>query len=170
MIRRTGQVGTNGRAHASAWRLAVGALLAASAAVGGCGTVDPGDHFVAPETRLDEDFFFCRIQPEVLTAYSCATGLAGEGGTCHDARSALRLDAMADEEPPPCDMEGNAVSAVPPSYRRNLDAVRVTVQSDALSSPFYRRAVGLDTHPRTIFEEDSEPAALIREWINGGTM
>ncbi len=144
------------------------ALLAWAAA--GCGTVDPGDHFVPPEVRLDEDFFFCRIQPMVLTEYRCATGMGGEEGSCHDSRSALRLEAMADSEPPPCDMEGNVVSAVPLSYRRNLETSRVTVQSDAYTSPFYRRPVGLDTHPRKIFEEGSEPAELIVEWINGGAM
>ena len=45
---------------------------------------------------------------------------------------------------------------------------RVSVAVDADSSPFYRRPVGLDSHPRTIFEEDSEAAGLIRSWIEQG--
>ncbi len=67
-------------------------------------------------------------------------------------------------------MEGNVTSSVPVSYQRNLEASRVAVQSDAYTSPFYRRPVGLDTHPRQIFEEGSEPAELIVEWIQRGAM
>lgn len=130
-----------------------------------CATIDPGDNFVAPDLVIDEDFFFCRIQPEVVATQSCASGAAGEGGSCHGARSALRLDPLGETDmAPECD--GNTpTGAVPESYRRNLDAVRFTVQSDPLSSSFYRRPLLLDSHPRKIFEPGSPEEMLIFEWL-----
>ena len=132
-------------------------------------TVDLGDNFVTPDLQLDEDFFFCRIQPEILSAQGCASGAAGESGECHSARSSLRLAVMAETDPPPaCSAEGRVEGAVPMSYMANFEAVRFTVSSDPLSSPFYRRPIGLDSHPREIFGETSPEADLIVEWISAG--
>lgn len=130
-------------------------------------TVDLGDNFIPPDVTLDDEFFFCRIQPEILTTHSCAGGGSGEGGMCHSARSALRLDPLAEMESVECD--GDVLVGTPPaSYERNLDAIRFTVQNDALSSPLYRRPLGLDSHPRVIFDPASAEADLIDEWIGGG--
>lgn len=136
----------------------------------GCGTIDLGDNIVPPDLQLDEDFFYCRIQPEVLTAKSCASGAAGEEGGCHADRSSLRLVATTDP-PPICTpegvIEGGDLSA---DYIANFEAVRFTVQSDPLSSPFYRRPTGMDSHPRIIFTEDDPCAALIVDWIQRGAL
>ena len=136
-----------------------------------CGTVDLGDNFIAPDLVLDEDFFFCRVQPEVISASTCASGGAGESGSCHSARSSLRLDPAAEGvAPPPCDAEGVLLADPPAEYERNLEALRFTVQSDPLSSPVYRRPLGLDSHPRVIFDEASPQADLLVQWIlMGGT-
>lgn len=142
----------------------LGALLAGLALVG-CGTVDLGDNFVPPDLVLDEDFFYCRIQPEVISAQSCASGGAGDGNACHANRSALRLNTGAEAVPPPACEDGVVVGTVPPEYEANLEAIRFTVQSDPLSSPVYRRPIGLDSHPRVIFDESSPEADLIVEWI-----
>src|SRR5690606_18825489 len=139
------------------------------ACLSGCGTIDLGDDIVPPDLQLDEDFFHCEIQPAVLTAHSCAGGLAGEEGSCHSARSALRLVTTMDP-PPVCEggvIVGGSVSA---DSIANFEAVRFTVQSDALSSPFYRRPTGMDSHPRAIFDTDSAEAALIIDWIDRGAM
>lgn len=146
------------------------ALLFSFALVTGCGTVDLGDNFAAPELNLDEDFFFCRIQPEVIARSSCASGDAGEAGNCHSAKSALRLETEAETVARPTCENGVPTQVVPDSYRRNLERVRFTVQVDPLASPFYRRPTGLDSHPRTIFSESSEEARLIVDWIAGGAM
>jgi hypothetical protein len=130
------------------------------------GTVEPGDNFVAPELQLDEALFFCRIQPEVLTEYRCASGGDGESGSCHDSRSALRL--LETDEPPPCDDDGFVLDAIPDAYRDNLDAVRFAVQADPLTSPLYLRPLDRGSHPRPIFEEQDEAAELIFEWIAAG--
>ena len=131
------------------------------------GTVDLGDDFVAPDLQLDSDFFYCRIQPEVLTKYSCATGKSGEAGSCHDSRSAMRL--IDTKAPPPCDKSGAVVGPIPDAYQMNLEAVRFAVQSDPLSSPLYLRPLNRASHPRQIFDENDPAAKLIVEWISGAT-
>ena len=153
-------------------------LFAAALAAGVCGavgcqtvpdTVDLGDNFVTPDLQLDEDFFYCRIQPEVISAQGCSSGAAGEAGECHSARSSLRLAAMAEADAPPmCSADDRVEGPVPMSYMANFEAVRFTVSSDPLSSPFYRRPVGLDSHPREIFGELSPEADLIIQWISAG--
>jgi hypothetical protein len=162
------------------WHSAAVQRVSATAAIlsllfGGCatddngvlGTVDLGDDFVAPDLQLDEDFFYCRIQPEVLTEHSCATGASGEGGSCHDSRSALRL--LDTDAPPPCDADGFVVDSVPDAYAQNLEAVRFSVQSDALTSPLYLRPINRASHPREIFDSNDPAADLILEWIAGAT-
>lgn len=151
-----------------------GALVAGALCLGACsassdngftGSVELGDDFVAPDLQLDEDFFVCRVQPEVLTRYSCAGGADGEAGSCHDSRSALRLldtDAAA-----PCDADGSVIDAIPDAYARNLEAVRFSVQSDPLTSPLYLRPLGRASHPRSVFDEDDEAADLLVRWISG---
>ncbi len=69
--------------------------------------------------------------------------------------------------PPACDGD-ILIGTEPASYRENFQAVQFTVQTDPLSSPFYRRPVGLDSHPRVMFDEGTPEAELIIEWIGGG--
>lgn len=139
---------------------------ACSAQNGFTGTVDPGDNFVAPDLTLDERFFFCRIEPEVLQKHSCARGAAGEQGTCHDSRSALRLQPNMDSAP--CDSAGGLVGAVPDSYRADLEAIQYFVQTDPLSSPLYLRPTNQSSHPRRVFDTSDPAARLIAEWISAG--
>jgi hypothetical protein len=134
----------------------------------GCGTVDLGDNFVPPDVQLDEDYFFCVLQPQVIAGQSCASGQSGEMGQCHSARSAMRLAIAGETDAPPTCEDGVPVTAIPPSYQANLDAVRFAVQADPLASPLYRRPLQLDSHPRQIFDEASDEAAAIAEFIGGG--
>jgi hypothetical protein len=131
---------------------------------GWLGTIDLGDDFVAPDLQLDEGFFYCRIQPDVLTRHSCASGGSGEMGSCHDSNSSLRL--IASDVAPPCDGDV-LIDDVPEAYRDNFEAVSFSVQSDPLTSPLYLRPTGQASHPRTIFDEDDEAAQLIVDWISG---
>ncbi|HJK93703.1 MAG TPA: hypothetical protein RMH85_19145 [Polyangiaceae bacterium LLY-WYZ-15_(1-7)] len=150
-----------------AFGLAVTVLGASSLAA--CGTEPLGDNPVPPDPSIDEDFFFCRIQPEIIATHNCASGGAGEGGSCHTARSALRLDPAGESDPPPaCDEEGVLLEAPPESYENNLESVRFTIRAEPLSSPFYQRPVGIASHPRVIFEPSSTEADLIVEWLTRG--
>jgi hypothetical protein len=131
----------------------------------GAHTVDLGDNFEAPDRSLDADFFHCVIQPEVVTRHSCSAGEGSDSGGCHSERSALRLLEVDSE--PRC--EDNMLLGPPsPASETNFDRIRVTVGSEADSSPFFRRPTGLDTHPRVIFDENSDSSQLVREWINSG--
>lgn len=145
------------------WVLVVLAGVGAFAGSSSCGTVDLGDNFVAPDPMVDEDFFYCRIQPEVINATSCASGMGGE--SCHSSTSAMVLSAQAETDPAPaCD--GNVLLGVPPdSWQQNLEAVRFSVRNDPFSSPFYLRPIGMMSHPRIIFMEGSPEADLIVEWL-----
>jgi hypothetical protein len=147
--------------------IVLGAQLAATA---GCtptavDTIDLGDNFEAPELTLDEDFFFCEIQPNVLSAMSCAEGAASDGGGCHTERSSLRL--LPVNEPARCE-NGRLIGTPPTDAEINLNHVRSSVGVDAESSPLYRRPLGLDSHPRQIFNAQSAEAALLRQWLSGG--
>ena len=53
-------------------RLTAGIVLL----LAGCSTVDLGDNIVPPDLRLDEDFFYCEIQPNVLSAKPWSKSLA----------------------------------------------------------------------------------------------
>lgn len=130
------------------------------------GSIDLGSDVVPPEVVLDEETFVCVIQPEVLTRHSCAGGMAGEAGSCHASRSALRLlDAPEDA---PCNAQDQVVGPVPESYMRNFEAVRFAVQADPESSPLYLRPIGRAAHPRVIFGADDPAAERIAAWIAQG--
>lgn len=164
-------VGEPSSRNASRW--ARGVRLSVSLAIAwpawGCmptslDTVDLGDNPEPAELSLDENFFHCEIQPKVLTASGCAGGAAGEGGSCHTARSALRL---VEVPTPSLCQNGKLVGSPAAESVLNLERVRSDVGVDADSSPLYRRPLGLDSHPRAIFTADSEPAMLLRMWLNG---
>jgi hypothetical protein len=148
------------------------AIAFAALGLAGCGlptaadTVDLGDNPEPPNITIDADFFHCRIQPEVITQFRCAPGGPDDGQmNCHAARSALRLV----EVPTPARCQGGRViGAAPVESEQNLERVRIEIGPDAESSPFYRRPLTLDSHPRRIFAEDSAAADLIRMWLNSG--
>jgi hypothetical protein len=148
--------------------LAVGVAIASSACETptAADTVALGDNFEAPELTLDEDFFHCEIQPNVITSYRCSAGGAGDGGGCHAQKSALRLIDVP--EPPRC-QAGRLIGAPPAESEVNLERVRAAIGVDADASPLYRRPLGLDSHPRVIFDARSQPAGLIRMWLSEGT-
>jgi hypothetical protein len=127
-------------------------------------TVDLGDNPEPAQLSLDEEFFHCEIQPKVITAQGCASGAAGEGGSCHTARSALRMLEVT--TPSTCE-NGKLVGLPAAESELNFQRVRSDVGIDADSSPLYRRPLGLDSHPRVVFAADSEPALLLRTWLNG---
>jgi hypothetical protein len=132
----------------------------------GCSTVDLGDNPEAADLAVDENFFYCEIQPDVLTKYSCASGASGEAGGCHSARSALRLKDVSGALR--C-KDDRLIGSAPQEAQDNLERIRAEIGIDAESSPFYRRPLGLDSHPRQIFAADSAAAALIRMWLDRGT-
>jgi len=145
--------------------LAASVLWCAQCTPTGLDTVELGDNPEPPDLTLDEDFFHCEVQPRVLTAQGCAAGGSGESGSCHMARSALRLL----EAPAPAQCQnGSPVGGPSRESTVNFERVRTSVGVDADASPLYRRPLGLDSHPRAIFTSDSEAAQVLRSWLNGG--
>lgn len=127
--------------------------------------MDLGDHFEAPDLALDADFFYCVVQPEVIGEYRCATGAASDGGGCHSQKSALRLVEV--DETARC-KDGRVLGSPPANAQVNFERVQPTVGVDPASSPFYVRPLGRASHPRAIFDEDSEPAQILRDWLGQG--
>ena len=127
--------------------------------------MDLGDNFDAPEIAIDEDFYFCEIQPNVISKSRCSAGGSGDGDGCHAQKSALRLIDVPSS--PRC-QDGRVIGSPPAEAVVNLERVRAAVGPDADASPLYRRPLGLDSHPRVIFDMRSPEAMLLRQWLNGG--
>ena len=147
-------------------------MMGVAIVTNGCGTptaadtVALGDNFESPEFTIDEDFFHCQIQPLIVTAQRCAQGASGDSGGCHAQKSALRLVPV--DQPTRC-QDGRVIGSPSAESEVNLERVRATLGVDAEASPFYRRPLGLDSHPRVIFDASSDEAALIRQWLSGGS-
>jgi hypothetical protein len=164
------QVGTLRDVQSRAAGVLIGTLILAGCGAaennGVVGSVDLGDDFIAPDLHLDEETFYCRVQPEVLTKSKCATGNSGEGGSCHSSQSALRL--IDTDEPAPCNRDGMLDGEPPDAYKSNFVAVQFAVQGDPLNSPLYLRPTGNASHPRVIFNENDPAAVIIYDWISAG--
>lgn len=149
---------------------ALGTALALAAPLAlGCNTVDLGENIVPPNVRVDEDQFYCEIAPQILAAHSCATGGTSEctGTTCHSSTSSFRLASMVTL--PTCE-DGSPVDSIDPELEDDFQSVQLFLGSDAVSSPFYRRPVNLDSHPCRVFDEGSAEADLIASWIESGAL
>ena len=83
----------------------VGFLVAVVATVSvgqGCETVDPGANFVVADERFDADYFFCKVEPEVLFAKKCGSGDPGVGDRangCHFNASSVSGMALIQHPP-----------------------------------------------------------------------
>ena len=92
---------------------------------------------MAPDLALDEDFFYCRIEPEVIQKYGCASGSTGERGQCHDSRSALQ-----------------AIRTQPPHL------LFLDIQIDSLNGVGIARALDPDRLPLIVFVTAYDQYAL----------
>jgi hypothetical protein len=146
-------------------------VLALAGLLASCGTVELGENIVQPNTSLSEDYFYCFIQPDVIQAAGCATGMAGDTGGCHMAQSSLRLVDSTGTTRPTCTGsmdDARSVrlapgAVVPPEYLENFMRVQFTLGPDAESSPFYRRPTAMDSHPRRAVDMAQE--TLILNWF-----
>lgn len=147
----------------------VGAFVTAvalAACVTGCGdeglfptTVDPGPDFNVADLLFDEGFFYCQVEPRAIIARNCGPGEAGDSG-CHYAVTSFRLSAHAAI---PCN--GNVVAgAIPTEARGNYTNAQSRMRRDADSSPLLLRPLQKLEHPRKIFNDNEDPATVIRLW------
>ena len=145
----------------------------------GCGltsTVDPGTFEGVRDLKLDENYYYCVVQPFVITAKSCSTGASGDpAGGCHSSKSSMILVDI----PTPVACTGTRpTGTVSASERANYQAAQLRVTRDPESAPLLARPTGKMSHPRVIFDiNDKSPCAagttlscadIIRDWIRGG--
>ncbi|MGZ3424597.1 MAG: hypothetical protein ACXWUG_16505 [Polyangiales bacterium] len=146
-------------------RLWVGAAL--STAAGGCGTVDLGTYEGVRDLKLPEDYFYCTVQPLVITAKKCASGdpAAGDApGGCHSSASPMRLEQI--DTPVAC--SGGKPTGTPSSGERaNYTAASLRASRNVDASPILAKPTSATNHPRQIFTSDSQEATYIRNWISG---
>ena len=138
----------------------------------GCGSVDGttdlGTFEGVRDLKLDENFYFCHVQPEVITPQRCSPGAAGDGsGACHADKSSMILADV--ETPTPCT---NGRPNTPPTAdeRSNYQAAQLRASRNVEASPLLTNPTQQNpAHPRKIFDVTSPEADIIRKWIQGGT-
>ena len=84
--------------------------------MGSCTTVDPGPNFVVPDEQFDADFFFCHVEPEVLTLKKCGPGDPGAGDKsngCHFNSSAVSGMAITSHPTVDCAIDELVVTKKP---------------------------------------------------------
>ena len=137
-------------------------------ALAGCTTVDPGPNFVVPDEQFDADFFFCRVEPELLFAKKCGSGEPGQdpANGCHFNSSAVSGMAIANHPPIDC-ANGRPVNRVQlgagSAAQGNLQAASLVMSRDVNTAPIFLRPTG-SNHPRAIFAKDDPVVEVLREW------
>lgn len=145
------------------------ALLLALA-LAGCSTVNPGGNFSVPEETFNEDYFFCRVEPQLIFAKRCGPGdpSAGDSNSgCHFNAGAVSGMALVDHLPVDCGGGDRPVSrnalGTGSAARGNLQAVSLVMSRDYQTSPLYLRPTGAN-HPRAVFAKDDPVVDIIRTW------
>ena len=162
----------------SFWALRARLLATVFGGVGGaaslallwsCTTVDPGPNFVVPDEQFDADFFFCRIEPELLVAKKCGPGDPGAGDQangCHFNSSAVSGMALTNHAPVDC-VDGRPTNRTQvgagSGAQSNLQSVSLEMSRDYLTAPLYLRPTG-QNHPRDIFPREDPVTDIIRQW------
>jgi hypothetical protein len=148
-------------------------VLALSVGLTGCGeegllptTVDPGPDFEVASVVFDEGFFYCQVEPRALFASSCSSGDPTQGdamGGCHSSVTSFTLFDYAPRVFETC--TGNVPGGpVPTEARDNYQSAQIRMRRNVESSPLLLRPLQVLEHPRKIFNDDSDAAAVIREW------
>lgn len=134
-----------------------------------CTTVEPGQDFNIADVVYDENYYYCAVEP-VLFQYRCGPGDQGKGdaaGSCHFNVTSFR---MADYTPLVGDTctspTGQPTGTVTPQAKTNYTAAQAKMQLDPKLAPLLNRPLGKAAHPRAIFDETADAAAVkvIEDW------
>ncbi len=132
-------------------------------------TVDPGPDFNVSQVVFDENFYYCAVEP-MLFRQSCGAGDQGAGdasGGCHFNVTSYRLINYSPQVGESCEQGKPAPgTSIPAAARQNYQLTQARMKRDPEVAPLLLRPTGQNTHPRTIFQEDSPDADLIRQWAN----
>ena len=132
-----------------------------------CQSVDPGPNFVIAQENFNEDFFFCYVEPQYLTAKKCGAGEASDGGRCHFNSSAVSGMALRDHAPIACDAAGHPTDRSQVSTgslaRANFTAASLEMSRDYQTAPILVRPLGAN-HPRAIFPMGDAAIGVLQQW------
>lgn len=129
-------------------------------------TVDPGSDFVQEDVVFDDQFYYCRVEP-VLFESSCGSGVAGTdpANGCHFSVTKFRLTDYMPRVAGSCNGDAFGPTSMPPSAaQQNYTAAQARMKRDPNLAALLQRPLGKAQHPRRIFDENSEEAAVIRSW------
>lgn len=136
----------------------------------GCETIEPGANFVVADERFDADYFFCKVEPEVLFAKKCGSGDPGLGDRANGCHfNASSVSGMALIQHPPVDCGGGdrpvnrtQIGAGSPA-QSNLESASIVMSRDYTTAPIFVRPTGAN-HPRAVFPKNDPAADILRTW------
>lgn len=132
-------------------------------------TVDPGPNFVVETQTFDADFYFCRVEPELIVGKKCGAGdpAAGDRANgCHYNPSAVSGMPLQSHPAVNCgggDHPVDRVQVNTAAAQASLQSVSFQMSRDHLTSPLYVRPTGAN-HPRVIFDKNDPVVEVIRAW------
>jgi hypothetical protein len=151
------------------WQALAGLTAIAWAGSLACTTVDRGPNFVVPDESFDPDFFFCRVEPELLVAKRCGPGdpaLGDPPNGCHFNASAVSGMVLTDHPRVDCDGDraiNRGQIGAGSAAQGNLQAASLVMSRDVLTAPIFVRPTG-QNHPRAVFGRDDPVVDLLRQW------
>jgi hypothetical protein len=150
-----------------------GLVIALAGALLGCGesglfpsTVDQGKDFNVADVIFDENFFYCRVEPE-LFGHSCGPGDQSQGDAangCHYNVTSFRLTFYEPLVSDSCNGGVVPSAGAPEQARQNYQVSQARMDRVPERARLLQRPIQAQQHPRKIFEEDSPAADVIRDW------
>ena len=128
--------------------------------------MDPGPNFVVPVEQFDADFFFCRVEPELIFGKRCGPGDASDNNGCHFNASAVPGMVIANHAPIDCagDRPTNrAQLGAGSAAQGNHQSVSLVMSRDVTTAPLFLRPTGRN-HPRQIFPPEDPVVEVLRQW------
>src|SRR5262245_44408092 len=118
-----------------------------------CSTVEPGAEFAIAAVTYDENYFYCEVEPKVLIAKSCGTGIAGDTSGCHSTVTHFRLNVTMTSTPVQCDGL-TPTGGISQASQANYQAAQGEMTLDYANAPLIAWPTQkFKGHPRKIFSE-----------------
>jgi hypothetical protein len=153
--------------------LAWGCALTLASALTGCGenglfpsTVERGPDLSVAEVVFDENYFYCKVEPE-LFAHSCGPGDQSQGdatNSCHYNVTSFRLSDYMPLVSESCNGGVVPSAGAPSQARQNYQVSQAKMDRVPDRAKLLQKPTGGQEHPRKIFEPDSPAADVIRDW------
>jgi hypothetical protein len=142
----------------------------------GCTTIEPGSNFVVPQETFDADYFYCKVEPQLIFAKKCGPGNPSDSNSCHFNAAAVTGMALANHPAIDCGGGDHPVDTTQTgtgsNAQGNLEAVSLEMSHDYLTAALFVRPSSYNgnqpaAHPRAIFDQ-SDPLVntLLRTWAS----